>query len=115
MKGELIVKLVVAVVQDQDAGPLLEKLLAAGYGATRLATTGGFLRQGNTTLMIGVEDSKVEEALGLIEDTCRSRTQVVTPWVPLGGAVDSYVPYPVEVTVGGATVFVLPVEEFRKL
>lgn len=114
-KGGCEVKLIIAVVQDQDAGRLLEKLLAAGHRATRLATTGGFLRQGNTTLLIGMEDEKVEEVLKIIEETCRSRTQVVTPWVPLGGSVDSYVPYPVEVAVGGATVFVLSVEDFRKL
>ena len=60
-------------------------------------------------------DDKTEEVLHIIEETCRSRRQVVTPWVPLGGTVDSYVPYPMEVTVGGATVFVLPVEDFRKL
>lgn len=108
-------KMIVAVVQDQDAPQLLEKLLSSGHRATRLATTGGFLRQGNTTLMIGAEDDKVEDLLHLIEETCRSRRQVVTPWVPLGGTVDSYVPYPMEVTVGGATVFVLAVEEFRKL
>ncbi|NMA54833.1 MAG: hypothetical protein GX952_02725 [Firmicutes bacterium] len=108
-------KLIVAVVQDQDAPRLLEKLLAQGYRATRLASTGGFLRQGNTTLLVGANDGKVEEVLQLIEDTCRSREQAVTPWVPLGGTVDTYVPYPLEVTVGGATVFVLAVEDFRKL
>jgi uncharacterized protein YaaQ len=108
-------KLIVTVVQDQDAPHLLEKLLGGGYRATRLATTGGFLRQGNTTLLVGAEDEKVDEVLDLIEETCSSRQQTVTPWVPLGGSVDSYVPYPMEVTVGGATVFVLAVEDFRKL
>lgn len=108
-------KMIVAVVQDQDASQLLQKLLSSNYRATRLATTGGFLRQGNTTLMIGAEDDKVEDVLHLIEETCRSRKQMVTPWVPLGGTVDSYVPYPMEITVGGATVFVLAVEDFRKL
>ncbi|NLG86326.1 MAG: hypothetical protein GX489_03825, partial [Firmicutes bacterium] len=52
-------KMIVAVVQDQDASQLLQKLLSSNYRATRLATTGGFLRQGNTTLMIGAEDDKV--------------------------------------------------------
>ncbi|MGI6129185.1 MAG: cyclic-di-AMP receptor [bacterium] len=108
-------KMIIAVVQDKDAQQLLEKLLSEGHRATRLSTTGGFLRQGNTTFMIGVQDDKTEEVLHIIEETCRSRRQVVTPWVPLGGTVDSYVPYPMEVTVGGATVFVLPVEDFRKL
>lgn len=108
-------KLIVTVVQDQDAPHLLEKLLGGGYRATRLTSTGGFLRQGNTTLLVGAEDDKVAEVLHLIEETCSSRKQMVTPWVPLGGTVDSYVPYPMEVTVGGATVFVLAVESFCKV
>ena len=56
-------KLIVTVVQDQDAPHLLEKLLSGGYRATRLSSTGGFLRQGNTTLLVGAKDEKVEEAV----------------------------------------------------
>jgi uncharacterized protein YaaQ len=108
-------KLIVAVVQDQDAPRLLEKLLVGGYRATRLASTGGFLRQGNTTLLVGAEDEKVDQVLQLVEETCRSREQPLTPIMPLGGTLDTYIPYPMEVTVGGATVFVLAVEDFRKL
>lgn len=66
-------KLIVTVVQDQDAPHLLEKLLGGGYRATRLTSTGGFLRQGNTTLLVGAEDDKVAEVLHLIEETCSSR------------------------------------------
>lgn len=107
------VKLVVAVVQDKDAGRLIEELVERGYRATKLASTGGFLKEGNTTLLVGAEDSQVDEVVAIIKRVCRPREQVVTPLGPIGGAVDTYVPYPVEVIVGGATIFVLQVERFE--
>lgn len=108
-------KLLMVVVQDKDAGHLLEGLLTRGLRATKLASTGGFLREGNTTLMIGVGDERVEEVLDVVRSTCRAREQLVTPLAPLGGATESYVPYPVEVQVGGATVFVLSVDRFERV
>ncbi|MHB9145233.1 MAG: cyclic-di-AMP receptor [Symbiobacteriia bacterium] len=107
-------KLIVAVVQDKDAGRLVEALVRSGHRATKLASTGGFLKEGNTTLLVGVEDTQQDEVLGTIKKISRSREQLVTPLSPVGGPVDSYVPYPVEVLVGGATVFVLNVEHFEK-
>ncbi|MFY9176518.1 MAG: cyclic-di-AMP receptor [Caldicoprobacterales bacterium] len=108
-------KLIIAVVQDEDSQKLISRLMKAGYGVTKLATTGGFLRSGNTTLLIGVDNERLESAMGIIEQVCKSRKQVATSPSPMGGATGMYVPYPVEVTVGGATVFVVDVEEFRKL
>lgn len=105
-------KLIVAVVQDQDSNRLSKALMDHNFRATKLATTGGFLRSGNTTFLIGTEDIRVEKALQIIKDNCRSRDQLVAPVSPIGGNADSYVPYPVEVEVGGATVFVLPVDQF---
>lgn len=107
-------KLVVAVIQDKDAHRLLEVLTRAGFRATKLASTGGFLREGNTTLLVGVEDEQMDRVVGLIQNTCRAREQLVTPLSPMGGPADSYIPYPVEILVGGATVFVLDVERFEK-
>ncbi len=104
-----------AVVQDKDATRLLELLISKGYRATKLASTGGFLREGNTTLLMGIEEDRVDEVVSLIKRECRSREQVVTPLSPMGGAADSYVPYPVEVQVGGATIFVLTVDRFEKV
>jgi uncharacterized protein YaaQ len=109
------VKLIIAVVQDEDSQKLISKLMKAGYGVTKLATTGGFLRAGNTTLLIGVDNERLENAMGIIENVCKSRKQVATSPTPMAGATGMYVPYPVEVTVGGATVFVVNVEEFRKV
>lgn len=108
-------KLVMVIVQDKDAVHLLEGLLARGLRATKLASTGGFLREGNTTLMIGVEDERLDELIGVVRTTCRAREQLVTPLAPLSGATESYVPYPVEVQVGGATLFVLTVDRFERV
>ncbi|TMW69976.1 cyclic-di-AMP receptor [Alteribacter natronophilus] len=107
-------KLIVAVVQDKDSNRLSDALVDNKFQATKLASTGGFLKAGNTTFMIGTEDEHVQDVLTIIKDNCKSREQLVAPISPMGGNADSYVPYPVEVQVGGATVFVLPVEEFEK-
>ncbi|PPA68510.1 cyclic-di-AMP receptor [Jeotgalibacillus proteolyticus] len=107
-------KLVVAVVQDQDSSRLSTALMKNNFRATKLASTGGFLKSGNTTFMIGTEDHLVDKALKVIDESCRSREQMVAPVSPMGGNADSYIPYPVEVEVGGATVFVLPIEQFHQ-
>ncbi|WP_281883826.1 cyclic-di-AMP receptor [Paenibacillus sp. YYML68] len=106
-------KLVVAVVQDKDSNRLSNALIKEGFRATKLASTGGFLRAGNTTFMIGTEDERVNEVLQLIKSNCKIREQMVTPVSPMGGSTDSYIPFPVEVQVGGAAVFVMPVERFE--
>ena len=108
-------KLIVTVVQDKDAPRFVGELMKKGFRATKLASTGGFLKEGNTTLLVGVEDDQVDVILELVKATCRSREQLITPLTPSGGAVDTYVPYPVEVVVGGATVFVLGVERYARI
>jgi len=108
-------KLLITVVQDEDAQKLISNLMNEGFGVTKLATTGGFLKAGNTTLLIGVDEEKLDDALDIIEKVCKSRRQMATSPSPVAGAAGMYVPYPVEVTVGGATVFVLDVEKFLKL
>lgn len=105
-------KLILAVVQDQDSNRLLNVLMDHNFRVTKLASTGGFLKSGNTTFLIGTEDARVDKALQLIKDNCQSRDQLIAPVSPMGGSTDTYIPYPVEVEVGGATVFVLPVEQF---
>ena len=108
-------KLIVAIVQDEDASRLVSALMSEGYGVTKLATTGGFLRAGNTTLLVGVSDEKLQGAMGVIEKICKSRKQIATSPSPVAGSSGMYVPYPVEVVVGGATVFVMDVEQFKKV
>ncbi|MDR0397215.1 MAG: cyclic-di-AMP receptor [Oscillospiraceae bacterium] len=108
-------KLIVAIVQDEDSSRLVSNLMNEGYGVTKLATTGGFLRAGNTTLLVGVEDDRFDGAMAVIEKVCKSRKQIATSPSPVAGASGVYVPYPIEVMVGGAIIFVVPVEKFIKL
>lgn len=108
-------KLIIAIVQDEDVARLVSSLMNEGYGVTKLATTGGFLRAGNTTLIIGVEDEKFQGAMSVIEKVCKSRRQIASSPSPVGGTAGTYMPYPIEVMVGGATIFVVPVEQFVKL
>lgn len=107
-------KLIVAIVQDEDATRLVSRLMDEGFGVTKLATTGGFLRAGNTTLMIGVEDEKLQDALQVIERVCKSRKQMITSPAPMSTGSGGYSTFPLEVKVGGATVFVLTVDQFVK-
>ena len=69
-KGDSRMKLIIAIVQDEDASRLIGQLMNEGYGVTKLATTGGFLRAGNTTLLVGVEDDRFQGAMDLIEKVC---------------------------------------------
>ena len=113
MEDGVIMKLIIAIVQDKDSNRLSHALVKADFRATKLASTGGFLRAGNSTFMIGVEDEQVDAALETIRANCKVRDQLVTPVTPMSGTTDSFMPLPVEVQVGGATVFVLPVERFE--
>lgn len=108
-------KLIIAVVQDDDAGELIEKLTEDKFRVTKLATTGGFLKSGNTTLMIGVEEKDVEKVIGNIEEVCKTRDQIITTPSTVAGTTGIYMPYPVEVEVGGATIFVVDVDKFIKI
>jgi len=105
-------KLLMAVIQDKDSNRLVNALGEENFQTTKLASTGGFLKEGNTTLMIGCEDENVDRALNVIKDNCSQREQMVAPISPMGGSTDSYIPKPVKVEVGGATVFILPIESF---
>lgn len=106
-------KLVYAIVNSDDSTNVQIALINAGFQVTKLASTGGFLKAGNTTFIMGVEDDKVEEAISVIEKHSKRRTQMI----PAGGTFSEgdYNTYPIEVSFGGATVFVTNVEDFRKL
>lgn len=106
-------KLIIAVVQDKDSNRLSNALVSEGIRATKLASTGGFLKAGNTTFMIGIENERVEDVMRVIRNNCKIRDQLVTPVSPMSGSTDSYMPFPVEVQVGGAAVFIMPVERFE--
>ncbi len=103
-------KLIVAVVQDKDSNRLSAALSEHDVRVTKLASTGGFLRTGNTTFLIGVTDEEVKGTLKLIKENCMRRSHTVSPISSFSGSADAYLSYPVEVMVGGAKVFVLPIE-----
>jgi uncharacterized protein YaaQ len=109
------VKLVVAIVHSEDAGALVDALLDRDFRATRLHSSGGFLKQSNATVILGVDDPQVDDVLDIVRETCHARTQVVNPMPPIMEPGEFFMPYPLEVEVGGATVFVLPVERFERI
>ncbi len=107
-------KLLVSIVNSEDARGLNEALMLKGYRATTISTTGGFLRQGNATILIGIEDEKVDGVLDIIRNNCRTRTQYVNPLPPIMESGELYMPSPVEVQVGGAVVFVLSIDRAER-
>ena len=107
-------KLVIAVVHDRDRVKIGESLLRSGFKFTKIGSTGGFLREGNVTLLIGCEDKDADKVLGLINEASKSRKQFVNVLPPDAGPVGTYIPSPVEVEVGGAIAFVVDVERFER-
>jgi uncharacterized protein YaaQ len=107
-------KLVMAIVHNDDAGVLTNALRDNNYSSTLISTTGGFLREGNATFLVGVEANRLEDLLALVKKTCTTRTQLVNPMPPVMEPGELYLAQPVEVQVGGATVFVMDVERFEK-
>lgn len=106
-------KLVIVITDDDEANTLIEKLVERGYPATKVSSTGGFLRKGSATILSGIEAEDVDLVLGIIRTECRARTEYIpaqaTPFP------DTALPRePIPVRVGGAIVFVLPVERFLK-
>lgn len=103
-------KFLIAVVQAYDADRLLRAVTERGLRATRISSTGGFLRMGNATIFLGLEADQVSEAIGVIRENCKSRVEV-----KMDAASSEYVEwFPAgihEVTVGGGVVFVLPVDQ----
>ena len=104
-------KMITAIVNKRDAGEVCESLSNAGFAFTKMATVGGFLTSGNTTLLIGTEDHMVSPVLEIIRTHCSRRVEPVPTSDHTGRAIG----YPANVTVGGATVFVTDVEHFEKM
>jgi len=109
------VKLVVAIVHNEDAGGLVDALLERQFRATRLQSSGGFLKESNATILVGVEDDQVDPVLAIVRERCMARTRTVNPMPPIMEPGEFFMPYPLEVEVGGATVFVLPVERSERI
>jgi uncharacterized protein YaaQ len=105
-------KLVMAIIHDEDASLLMKNLIDDDFSVTKLSSTGGFLKAGNTTLLIGTNKERVDEVIKMIELSCKTRNEVVSS-SPIMGE-NSFVSMPMEVHVGGATVFVIDVESHFK-
>ena len=112
-RGAAPQKLLVVITSDPEADALIRALVERGYPATKVSSTGGFLRKGSATILSGIEAEDVDLVLGIIRTECRARTEYIpaqaTPFP------DTALPRePIPVRVGGAIVFVLPVERFLK-
>lgn len=106
-------KLVICIIQDEDAPGLIADLMEKKYRTTKLSTTGGFLKSGNTTLLIGIDEDHLNDVLRLIDENGKTR-EITTSMIPMSLPGDGYVPYPIDVKIGGATVFIVDVEGFYR-
>ncbi|MBQ2690588.1 MAG: cyclic-di-AMP receptor [Clostridia bacterium] len=106
-------KMIMAILNAEDAPIVIRNLMKNKFSITKLATQGGFLRTGNVTIMSGVDDDRLDEALAIIKENSHSRKQMIAPTAEPG--LSFYPTMPIEVIVGGATIFVLPIERFEKV
>ncbi|HHT36291.1 MAG: cyclic-di-AMP receptor [Candidatus Wallacebacter cryptica] len=105
-------KLIIIVVEDDDAPNLIRELSAEGYSSTKLASTGGFLLHGNTTLLVGVKDEQVDPVIDIVKRICVRRKKII----PQAAAeIPTSIHLPIEIEVGGAILFVVDVEEFHRM
>lgn len=107
-------KLIIAIVNNDDSKEVHTQLTKAGYYLTKLATTGGFLHKGNTTLLIGTDDELVDKAIEIIKEYSQKRTEKapIAPFHDIGSFSEVQL---IDITIGGATVFVVDVEKFEKM
>jgi uncharacterized protein YaaQ len=108
-------KLLTVIVHREDVDNLIEALTQKKYQATRIDSSGGFLKGKNAIVLLGVENKKVSDVLKLIKKNCKSRTEYISPAPSLVEPGEFFMPSPVEVKVGGATVFILKVEKCERL
>lgn len=108
-------KLIFAIISDEDSNILSDNLNREGYSATKLCSTGGFLKSGNTTFLIATDDDKVDHAISIISNTCKSRRRMIAPEKMPDNFGSFNMAMPIEVKVGGATVFTLNIDQFFKL
>jgi uncharacterized protein YaaQ len=107
-------KLVLAVVQDIDADTAMAALTEIGKRVTRIASTGGFFRQGNSTLLCATDDNQVDEVIAALQKVCQQRTRLIPVSLDPGEAVLTSGAY-TEVTVGGATILVFNIDQFERI
>ena len=107
-------KLAICIVHSRDRGRITDELVKAGFKFTVIGSTGGFLREGNTTILIGLEEQELPTLEKLIGENCQSREQLVNVMPFEAAPPGAFIPSPVKVPVGGAVMFVMPVEQFHR-
>ena len=108
-------KLVIAIVQNDDAYTLSDALMDKKFSVTKLSTTGGFLKINNSTLLIGTDDEKVQVVIDIIKQICHSREKIISAPLPSSYAEIAMQSYPININIGGATIFVVDVDRFEKI
>lgn len=108
-------KLLITIVHERDFQKVSDALLGAGYKFTKISSTGGLLRDGNATLLIGVEDSEADQVISIVRESSKTREQYMTMPPPDVMPSGTFIPNPVKVTVGGAVIFVVDIERFERL
>ena len=106
-------KLIIGIVNSDDSSTVSSALTENGFFVTKLSTTGGFLKKGNTTFFVGTDDERVDACIEIIKASARKRVEK-EPTVPPTEMGEFFTPIMVDVLVGGATIFVLPIEQFLK-
>lgn len=107
-------KLVICVVHNRDKNRLTEEMVKSGFKFTVIGSSGGFLREGNTTFFVGIEDDQLEDLKTLVGTHCESREQLLNVSPFDAGQAAGLLPNPVRVPVGGAVAFVVNVDEFLR-
>ncbi len=108
-------KLVLAVVQTQDVEVCSDALTAAGFVCTRFLTQGGFLDSSNCTLMLGIDDVQVDEVLDILRGRAKRRVELIEGGTAMSMGMSPVRAPAMDVEVGGATVFVVPLDRLEKL
>ncbi len=109
-------QLLIAIVQAEDADLLVDRLVTQEYRVTRINSVGSFLMRGNATILIGVEDGRIEPVLSTVRAICRTRREYMNAAPPVEAIAGSLgAVMPVEVLVGGAIIFQFPVKRFLRL
>lgn len=111
--GCAYMKLILAIINTADMGVVTKNLSKRGFFHTKLSSSGGLMKSGNVTILSAVEDEKVEDIIAVYREFSKSRTKVVTPAVDYSDFFTAG--RPVEVSVGGATIMVLDIDQFIKI
>ena len=106
-------KMITAIVNKEDSKAVCSALIKGGFSVTRLSTTGGFLMAGNVTVLVGVDEEKVQAVIDIIREHSHSRRQMIPSTTEM--SYGYYPSMPVEVVVGGATIFVVDIERFERV